>query len=121
MVTVRLPEFVAKRWRTPVEREVAAAALEATRAAEAVAARVPIRFRAAVRAPGRSEPTLLRSGLLTPYTLETIAADVYRAGAGARLEVQVGEDATEERLAAVRRRLAWLAGRAVSVQVERAA
>jgi len=121
MVTAALPEFVAARWRTPVERAAATAALAETRAAEAVDARVPVRFRASVVAPGRTEPTLLRSGLLTPYTLETIAADVCRAGAGARLDVQVGGDATEERLAAVRRRLAWLAGRAVCVQVQRAA
>lgn len=121
MVTVPLPDFVAARSRTAVEQEAAAAALEETRAAEAVDARVPVQFRAAILAPGRSEPTLLRSGLLTPYTLEIIAADVCRAGAGARLDVQVGEGATEERLTAVRRRLAWLAGRAVTVQVRRAA
>ena len=116
-----VPAFVTARTRTRAERLAALAALSETRAAEIAEARVPLRFRSAVVTAGRTEPVLTRAGTLTPYTLETIAGDVHGAGAGARLEVLVGPEATETRLAAVRRRLGWLAGRGVTVSVRRAA
>jgi len=120
-VPAPVPPFVASRARTRAERLAALAALAASRAAETVEARVPLPFRSAVVTAGRAEPVVTRTGTLTPYALETLAGDVYGAGAGARLDVLVGCEVTEARLAAVRRRLGWLAGRGVTVSVRRAA
>jgi len=60
-----------------------------------------------------------RADWLTPYTAETIAADVLRAGRGARLDVTLAASATVADLAGVREQFARLVSRAVEVSVRR--
>jgi acyl carrier protein len=60
-----------------------------------------------------------RAGWLTPYTAETIAEDAIRAGRGARLEVAVSSNLSDERLAELQGEFAWLGDRGVQVSVRR--
>jgi acyl carrier protein len=67
---------------------------------------------------GGSGGTLERSGWLTPYHAETIAADALRAGDGATLEMAVAASSAAA-LARVQRRFAPLSARGVRVTVRR--
>ena len=60
-----------------------------------------------------------RADWLTPYTAETIAADVLRAGRGARLDVTLAASATVADLAGVREQFARLVNPAVKVSIRR--
>src|SRR5437899_4652180 len=68
---------------------------------------------------GKGGSTMHRADWLTPYTAETIAADVLRAGRGARLDVTLAASATVADLAGVREQFARLVSRAVEVSVRR--
>src|SRR5207249_11586219 len=89
----------------------------ARRAAEARGAEPPARVRARiVPATGESTSTLERTAWLTPYTAETIAEDVLRAGGGARLEVTVAAS-TAASVARVQHQFARLRKRGVQVTI----
>jgi len=96
------------------------AAMGAVRERRAALARSdasPVLVRARLVSP---RGQLLRAEFLTPYAAETIAADVLRAGPGARLEITVAEDASDAELAGVRAEFAWLAEHGRAVGIDRA-
>jgi acyl carrier protein len=67
-----------------------------------------------------ADGTLERTGLLTPYLAETLAADVLRSGPGARIEIMVpAPPAEDQALQHVRNVFSWLADRGVEVLVRR--
>ena len=59
------------------------------------------------RGDGRRS-VLFRTGVLTPYVAETIGEDMRRAGRGARLELAVAPDASDDVLTGARRAFAHL-------------
>ena len=65
--------------------------------------------------------TLERSVALTPYDAEMIAEDVMRFGSGARLEITLSPDATEDAIPAVQAAFAQSKGLGVPVVVHREA
>jgi len=69
---------------------------------------------------GRGRATLTRTTWLTPYALETIAADARRAGSGARLDVIVPASAPWVVVPRVETCLAAIAGHGVAVAVRHA-
>ena len=80
--------------------------------AKGVEDEVPVRAR--VTPAGVPTPwTIERVLLLTPYAVETLTADALGAGVGARLELTVGAEASEETLARLRRQFARLGERGV--------
>ena len=84
---------------------------------EARGAELPLRLWVRITPPaGASAGTLERTGWLTPYTAETVAEDVLRAGNGARLEVTVAAR-TMARLSRVQQQFAQLGKRGVQVTV----
>ena len=124
-----------------VERRSAALdLLEATRVLEstrtvaalvgaAVAGIAQLRRRARPRPPtvvsvrlvrAGSTAVLTRTGPLTPYVIETLADDVRGIAPGARLDVALAGESNDDDLALVRRQLAALGRRGVSVSVVRA-
>jgi acyl carrier protein len=78
----------------------------------------PPRFWAQL-ASGVSSGTLACSGILTPYTAETLARDAGMAGSGAQLDVVVAPGTADLDLARVRARFAHLTARGVHVNVDR--
>lgn len=66
-----------------------------------------------------ADGTLERTGLLTPYLAETLAADVLRSGPGARIEIMVPAAAEDQALQHVRNAFSWLADRGVEVLAQR--
>src|SRR5262245_23777540 len=61
-----------------------------------------------------------RAETLTPYDLEVLLDDVRRAGAGARLDLELPADTDDAGVAATRGRLGPLVARGVDVSVRRA-
>jgi acyl carrier protein len=70
--------------------------------------------------PRETERRIERDVWLTPYCTETIAEDALGAGPGARLELLLPADATDEDVARVHRRFTRLPPRGVEVTVRRA-
>ena len=66
---------------------------------------------------GKRGAVLVRAGLLTPYTVQTIAEDAVRAGDGAELDLTLAAGTTVGALARVHERFASLEQRGVRVTV----
>ena len=64
---------------------------------------------------------LQRTGLLTPYTAQTIAEDAITAGPGTRLELTVPAKLSDLVVTRLEQQFAWLGARGVQVQVQREA
>ena len=79
----------------------------------------PLLARLRVLPPDAVLGTLTRVLVLTPYGLETIAADARRTGRGTRVHVQVPARARDPELATLRSTLAGLATYGISVRVDR--
>ena len=72
-----------------------------------------------VRVAGPNGFIVERSDRLTPYVLETVYDDAWRAGRGATVTITVDVTTTDEQIAELRTRLAALGRRGVSVLVAR--
>jgi acyl carrier protein len=79
----------------------------------------PPRFWAQLVSEEVSAGTLACSGLLTPYTAETLAQDARMAGSGAHLDITVARGTTDVDFARVSSRFAHLAARGVRVDIRR--
>jgi acyl carrier protein len=116
---VALPQRFLARVRTCGELVDGAVALTRTgRGPHAKGAEDEVPVRARVMPPGVPTPwTVERVLLLTPYAVETLTADALAAGVGARLELTVRADASEETLARLRRQFSRLGERGVHLDV----
>ena len=116
---VTLPQRFLARVRTCGELIDGAVALARTgREPDAKGAEDEVPVRARVTPAGVPTPwTVERVLLLTPYAVETLTADALGAGVGARLELTVGAEASEETLARVRRQFSRLGERGVHLDV----
>ena len=72
-----------------------------------------------VRVEGANGFVVDRSDRLTPYVLETVYDDAWRAGRGAIVTITVDVTTADEQIAALRARLGGLERRGVAVQVAR--
>jgi hypothetical protein len=79
----------------------------------------PLLARLRVVPPDAVLGTLTRVLVLTPYGLETIAADARRTGRGTRVRVEVPAATRDPELATVRSTLVGLAAYGISVRVDR--
>ena len=79
----------------------------------------PLLARLRVVPPDAVLGTLTRVLVLTPYGVETIAADARRTGRGTRVHVQVPAAARDPELATLRSTLAGLVAYGISVRVDR--
>ncbi|HJQ83930.1 MAG TPA: acyl carrier protein [Candidatus Binatia bacterium] len=80
----------------------------------------PVPLHARITPAGPSPTwTVERVLLLTPYAAEMLSDDAGRAGAGGRLELVLGADATFDTVAWVERRFEELAARGIAVEVHR--
>ena len=68
---------------------------------------------------GVAGPTVHRAGWLSRHVAEAIAEDALRSGRGTRLEVTVAPDASDDEIAGVEERFAWLGALGVLVRVTR--
>ena len=84
-------------------------------------AQPPVPARTRVCARGEGKGRIERSGPLTPYEVEILIEDLRRAGAGARLEIELPAGVDERQLAAAHARLAPLAARGVELSIRRGA
>ena len=116
---VTLPQRFLARVRTCGELIDGAVALARTgREPDAKGAEDEVPVRARVTPAGVPTPwTVERVLLLTPYAVETLTADALGAGVGARLELTVGAEPSEETLARVRRQFSRLGERGVHLDV----
>ena len=112
---VTVPQRFLERVRTCGELIDGAVALAHTgRKPDAKGAEDEVPVRARVTPAGVPTPwTVERVLLLTPYAVETLTADALGAGVGARLELTVGAEASEETLARLRRQFSRLGERGV--------
>ena len=78
-----------------------------------------VSFRARIRTRERDPGGLRMAGWLTPYELETLATEARGRGAGARLDLTLGANTSDGRLAWVRRRFTCLENRGIMVSVRR--
>ena len=72
-----------------------------------------------VRIDGPQGLVVERSDVLTPYVLETVYDDAWRAGPGATVTIALEASATDEQIAGLRARLEPIERRGVAVQVAR--
>jgi hypothetical protein len=72
-----------------------------------------------VRIDGPQGLVVERSDVLTPYVLETVYDDAWRAGPGATVTIAVDAGSTDEQIARLRSRLAPLERRGAAVHVAR--
>ena len=79
----------------------------------------PLVARLRVVPPDAVLGTLTRVLVLTPYGLETIAADARRTGHGTRVQVDVPASTRDPELATLRSTLAGLADHGIRVRVDR--
>jgi len=77
----------------------------------------PLPFWGRVVPPAGGPSHLVRSGWLTPYTVETLVEDTLRMGTGGRLLVTVPATTSEWMLGKVRERLTRAGGRGVEVNL----
>jgi len=83
------------------------------------AADAPLLARLRIAPPDPASGTLTRVLVLTPYGLETIAADARRTGRGTRVQIEVPAATRDPELATLRSTLAALAATGISVRVDR--
>jgi acyl carrier protein len=113
-----IPDAVLDRLRTYGDLVAVASALLSRRDREP-AAEQPPHVVARVWMPRETERRIERDVWLTPYCAETIAEDALGAGPGARLELLVPPDASDDDVARVRSRFTRLPPRGVEVTVRR--
>jgi acyl carrier protein len=111
---ITLPDHVMDRVRT--YGDLVRAALSGRAAEPAVPDTDAIRVWTRLVSP---HGELLRADALTPYVADAIADDALAAGHGARLEVTLAADATDDAVGDVRTRFGWLATHGVRVHVAR--
>jgi acyl carrier protein len=116
---IAMPERILEEVRTYGDLVRAIGLLIRTRCATEASGAEPAHIRVRiVPATAESGSTLERTGWLTPYTAETIAADALRAGSGARLEVTIAAS-TAASVARVQDQFHGLRERGVQVTVRR--
>ncbi len=94
-------------------------AIRGQRAVDMTNLPIPVQVRARLRPAGETAPSLVHTGPLTPYLIESILEDARRAGEGSVLEVTIPASATNVDLDRVAARFTPLDEKGVKVAVRR--